>query len=223
MVSMGKGLILTLPPSTASILFMLYLLCLTSIMPCICHISSRVITGPLWHLWNDSTVKESKLHPLTHSHRHRTTGLNVAVGFGNGTACSARHVLLHRVSGNGSEIEIKSRQEQHFWEKMNYPTPLRSMWCEAHGAGLFGGVEQYKRVGLPEFQTWGLLFLSSHEKKTEEVLREAECKGNKPIRRSPVWPVPWKAHAWSYRPPSQGKQQWLSPCVAPVTCAPLTY
>lgn len=107
--------------------------------------SSRVIAGPLWHLWNDSTVKESKLPRLTHNHRHHSAGLNVAVGFGNGTACSTKHVLLRSVSGNGSRAKIKSRRGHHFREKTNYPPPpgknvMWGTWGRVGGSAVRGWV-----------------------------------------------------------------------------------
>lgn len=135
-------------------------------MPCICHISSHVITGPLWHLWNDSTVKESKLHSLTLSHRHHTTGLNVAMGFGNCTACSPKHVLLRSVSGNGSKAKIKSRRGHHFREKTNYPTPpgknvMWGTWGRVGGSAVRGWVCLNSKSGgyFPFF------FFSSQEKR----------------------------------------------------------
>lgn len=45
--------------------------------------SSRVIAGSLWHLWNDSTVKESKLHSLTQPQGPHRKSLYVATSFGN--------------------------------------------------------------------------------------------------------------------------------------------
>lgn len=125
----------------------------------------------------------------------------MAVAFGNCAARSAKHVLLCGVSGNGSRAKLKSRRGHHFRGKKNHPTPpgknvMRGTWGRVGGSAVRGWVCLNSKSG-------GYFFLPPG--KTEEVLRETECKGNKPIKAESSLTCSVKS-AWSYRPPSQGEQ-----------------
>lgn len=111
--------------------------------------SSRVIARSLWHLWNDSTVKESKLHSLTQPQGpHRKESKCGSELWKQWTEFkNPMHVFLWSVSGSGSRSNIKGEGGKCFREKENdetaappHPTLSRKnatygTWCGVGGQG----------------------------------------------------------------------------------------
>lgn len=118
------------------------------------------------------------------------------MAFGNCAARSAKHVLLCGVSGNGHRAKIKSRRGHHFRGKKNHPTPpgknvMRGTWGRVGGSAVRGWVCLNSKSG-------GYFFFS--QEKLRRCWGRLSAKATSQLRRSPVWPVPWRAHGHIGRP-----------------------
>lgn len=126
----------------------------------------------MWHLWNDSTLKEPKLN--SHTHTHTTAGPTPQESkcdselWKQWTEFKTLHVFLWSVSGNGSRSKIKkgcvcgeggggganASQKKENDETMPPPhthSPLGRLQCMARGA-VFGGGHGWGAVWIPSLQ-----------------------------------------------------------------------
>lgn len=176
--------------------------------------SSRVIARSPWHLWNDSTAKESVLHPLTRPQGLREReSLNVAVwAFGNSGQCLKKTKLPHCTCFGEAFQETgagRTYKERRRVMKLLQPSPTPAsfqgrMQCMARGAGLGG--------------SWACLNSSSREqgggeRGTDFIFPRKRSQGKKggyrqhasEARRSPY--PSWILVPWTLRPyhPSQSR------------------